>query len=202
MEESRYAQSIIASRNFFAILIGLSLQHILDTERNLDDPIYLNRWPLFLIGTLLFLRFLIGSANHLWKEYIRRPGTTSSQGRVLFDLGFLTLFGALGVVAFYQASVSSFLIWVGVISVSALMWGLIDQCCRPNSDWRFWLWINLAQSGAIILTLILTCYVRIDLPWLRWDLWLVTLAAALVIFLYWDVRKQLGNVSSLKVEAA
>jgi hypothetical protein len=71
-------RSILA---FFAALIGFGLKHILDADPKAYGDIVAHRWQYFLVAVLLFLRFFIGSANHLWL----RHGTASENRKFKID---------------------------------------------------------------------------------------------------------------------
>jgi hypothetical protein len=66
----RYEPSIRAVTVFFAAVLGFGLKHLLDTDYTQKTAdIYTYKWLFFLVAVFIFLRFLTGSANHLWLEY-------------------------------------------------------------------------------------------------------------------------------------
>ena len=79
----------------FAALTGFGLQHLLART----DVDAFERPLSFLVAILLFLRFLTGSANHLWYEHVREsiidPNKEFGRKEFALDLGFLTVFGCL-----------------------------------------------------------------------------------------------------------
>ncbi len=60
----RYEQSIRTITAFFAVLLGFGIKKLLDSGVELGG----DKWPCFILSVLLFLRYLLGSANHLWLE--------------------------------------------------------------------------------------------------------------------------------------
>ncbi len=95
-----YEKSLNVASWFFTLLVGLSLTHVLGQDRpSPSTPFFVNRGLLFIIGGLLFLRYLTGSAVHLWYEYLR-PGRNLDKNAFKRDFYILLVFGFLGVFAF------------------------------------------------------------------------------------------------------
>jgi hypothetical protein len=113
----RYEQSIRVITTFFAALLGLGLKNLLDPKA--FNPANA-RWPCFLMSVFLFLRFLLGSNNHLWFEFVRPdldrsrrsdepPYVPPPRGRVINDFVFLIVFGLFGVAICYSTTLDEFL---------------------------------------------------------------------------------------------
>ena len=133
-----------ATITFFSILIALGLQHIIETDRPDASSFVANRWPLFLIGSFVFLRFLTGSSVHLWFTYVNTQ--TRDQDRVsIIDYVTLVALGTVGVVACYQEEILLFLAWMAAFSLIALVWGALAE---SETRFRFWIWLNLASAVA------------------------------------------------------
>src|SRR5437879_4207317 len=62
----RYDQSIRVITAFFAALLGFGLKNLLDNKSLPSDM----PAPCFILSVLLFLRFILGSANHYWYDYV------------------------------------------------------------------------------------------------------------------------------------
>src|SRR4051794_9994756 len=89
----RYDQSVRVITAFFAALLGFGLKNLLD-GRNLPQDV---AGPCFVLSAILFLRFLIGSANHYWHDFLNTDSLPESKpakpARVLWDFLVLILFG-------------------------------------------------------------------------------------------------------------
>lgn len=111
----------------------------------------------FLLGIFLFLRFVAGSAVHLWWVYIK-PSTPELPGIpwMLFDSGSLLIFGLIAVrISYSNNSVEEFLWWNVVLLTAALLWCTVTyfrdkakKALSGNKTFRQpWLIINLAQGA-------------------------------------------------------
>ena len=69
----RYEQSVRVATVFFSVVMGFGLKHILEPPTGHGINPETDRWACFFIALLLFIRFLFGSANHLWDEYVPIP---------------------------------------------------------------------------------------------------------------------------------
>lgn len=151
----RYEQTVRVSTVFFSAAMGFGLKKILDGEfQTSGSPAAPNdHWACFLIALLLFLRFLYGSANHLWSEYIRRPPTGAQKYLMIPDFGFLILFGFLGLEICYAKRIDDFFAWNSAFG----KWGAVACIVEASTRWRGrrefgawwigWLVINLAYVG-------------------------------------------------------
>ena len=193
-----YDRGLGAAGAFFTFLITLSLEQIVSaTDNSVDSYFYQNRWLLFWIGALLFLRYLLGSAVHLWHEYAKTE-TARDASAFQRDLYFLLAFGALSITACYQATVIAFLLWLLGLVASAGLWALFNKIKQPKSPWNYWIWINLAQAALLLAGALLIRYRTIDVQVFGSDrsLWLIMVLIGGAICLVWDVRGQVRNLNS------
>jgi hypothetical protein len=161
----RYLQSITVVTLFFAALLGFGLNHILEAEHTEKGSIIAHhRWEFFFVAVFIFVRFLTGSANHLWLEYVKNPREDPetwfglNQDYILFtvDLATLTIFGCLGVAMCYSENENTFFIYTASLLGTALFWSVLDWYRRRH--WREeignwsppWIWLNLIQLYAVI----------------------------------------------------
>ena len=188
----RYEQSTRVVTAFYAVLLGFGLKRLLDNP-SLEG----NRWFYLILASLFFLRFLIGSANHLWFEYVSRDPVRINEKRLLFDVFFLIVFGVIGLVICYEADAKGFLqwnCWLGVVgTIGALVYWGRGRRDGTSGDWSFWVWINLAQTALAFLALIVhwSYAVPPKLPWWPVDGSLALLSLAYLALLLTDVHKQL-----------
>src|SRR5438046_919236 len=105
----RYEQSVRVFTVFFSALMGFALKRIL--ENPAFSTLGNDRWACFLLALMLFLRFLFGSANHLWEEYVKTPPDGKARNFMLWDLFWLTGFGFLALQICYSNTVQQFLLW-------------------------------------------------------------------------------------------
>jgi hypothetical protein len=194
-------RSILA---FFAALIGFGLKHILDADPNAYGDIAVHRWQYFLVSVFLFLRFFLGSANHLWFEHLKpqKPEREPSlQNKLLLsDLCFLIGFGLFAAVICYVKSPLEFCCWSIALIAFAILWGICDEVMRGSEarsygDWGFWRLVNTSQFVLFGVALLLIDE-RCDLfSWEGWTLpWSLLLLSSFVIFI-WDVRGQLAALT-------
>ncbi len=193
----RYEQSIRAITAFFAVLLGFGLKRLLDAEA-FDPPNA--RWPCFLMSVFLFLRFLLGSNNHMWVEFVypdrdEKNVREANSGRVLNDFLFLVVFGLIGMAICYSATLYAFLIRNLVLTGLGFFWvvgyALIG---KGKGKWIYWGWVNSAQ-----FLLVLICLRPLGrFPWwpsffpdAAWDWSLVILVLGYVGIFVWDFLMQL-----------
>jgi hypothetical protein len=211
----RYEQSIRVITAFFAVLLGLGLKNLLDPKAFGPENA---RWPCFLMSVFLFLRFLLGSNNHLWLEFIhpdnRKVHCTKVDGtkvngfkvcrfQILKDFFFLIIFGLLGMGICYSTTVDKFLdgnLWLTGI---ALGWVFINFLVGrgKRGKWGFWLEVNLAQFFSVLVVHCfviprhwgtIPCWLSFVLPGAAWDWSLFILVLVYVVIFTWDVSRQLG----------
>ena len=161
----RYEKSITVVTLFFAAILGFGLNHILEAEHIKPHGIIADhRWGFFLVAVLIFLRFLTGSANHLWLEYVKYPRVPRFRFRlnlddVLFtwDLAWLTVFGCLGVAICYAKNENTFFLLTALLLAAALIWSLLDWEFRRRR-WRSeignwaptWITLNVIQLVVVL----------------------------------------------------
>lgn len=135
---------------FFAALVGFGLKHLADETAKGHDG-HPDDLTCFVLAVLLFLRFLLGSANHLWYEYIRsRPPVKTSQLGI--DLAALTGYGIIAVYICYAETLTHFL-WGSVfLLLGACIWLGVDAWFAPGQErqWKNWLIINLVQGVVLV----------------------------------------------------
>jgi hypothetical protein len=172
----RYLQSITVVTLFFAALLGFGLNHLLETEHTEKGSIIADhRWGVFFVAVFIFLRFLTGSANHLWLEYVRDPRVDRSwwfelnQDDVLFtwDLAWLTLFGYFGVAMCYSKNDHTFFWYTAGLLGAAFIWSVLDlylrhlQWRRDIGGWAHrWIWLNFVQLLFVGIVGLLAGYLK------------------------------------------
>jgi hypothetical protein len=158
----RYDPSIRVVTLFFAAVLGFGLKNLLDTP-NAKNPveihtykgwtweIYTYKWLFFLVATFIFLRFLTGSANHLWLEYQKYMRHHQARDDVLVIVGFfwLTLFGCLGAFLCYADTAPHFFRRAGYLLLATLAGSMTQwlgyklKLTSPIGRWGDW-WSMLA----------------------------------------------------------
>jgi hypothetical protein len=186
----RYESAIRVITAFFGVLLGFGLKRLLDNDSFDPHPAEI---PCFVLAVLLFVRFLLGSSNHMWFEFVR-PDLSTKAGsaypvpklRILYDFSFLLIFGAIGMAICYSKKLDQFLdlnilllavalLWVVVYFIAAKVREAFQKRSAPvpQARWSNWWWVNFAQLVAVLLAK-LTC-VRNSLDSLSWwrvpDIW-------------------------------
>ena len=159
----RYEQSIRVITAFFSVLLGFGLKALLDNAYKETNFTPIGAvWPCFFASVFLFLRFLLGSNNHLWREYVFPDGNAQKRFEaprieLVRDFAFLMIFGGFGVAICYAKSLESFLQFNFWLLLFALVWVLVsiaygwarpadsEEGKRSQRRWWFWAWINLLQ---------------------------------------------------------
>jgi hypothetical protein len=209
----RYEQSIRVITAFFAVLLGFGLKKLLDAEA-FNPPNA--RWPCFLMSVFLFLRFLLGSNNHMWVEFVRpdrQEGPDADENishishiQIFFDFFFLVVFGLIGVSICYSTNVDQFLNGNLLLTGIALGWASVYKvigCARrlPPGKWAYWFWVNLVQFFSIFMIYYLVIPMNwgtipgclsIFLPGPAWDWSLFVLALVYLAIFSWDFLTQLA----------
>jgi hypothetical protein len=219
----RYEPSIRVLIVFFAAVLGFGLKNLLDTPpaknpvweiplyKGVPWEIYTHKWLLFLVATFIFLRFLTGSANHLWLEFQKyeidyRPqddGQKSeidyrpqNDGLLLVGFFWVTLFGCLGAFLCYAGNPSQFF-GRAVILLSATLLGSGSQWLwrargrtSPIGQWGDW-W-TLVNGIQLVAVVVLWC--TGVLGW-SWGTRLLFLAFVSVVILIVDFYWQLMQVA-------
>lgn len=170
----RYENSIRVITAFFGVLLGFGLKRLLDA--NEFEPNYA-KTPCFLLAVFLFLRLLLGSANHMWYEYVLPDAQNNSNlkgelvGKLKYmpsDFIFLILFGLIGISICYSTNLTSFLFRNLLLECLALSWIFYyryiicyfqrRQRAVREDPWAFWLPINVQQFIFILSALLLYCW--------------------------------------------
>lgn len=134
---------------FFSAVIGFGLNHILQQQPPV--PIAADRWPCFILAFLLFLRFLFGSANHLWFELVRPQAPTPSSLFILWDIVCLISFGLIALWICDSTSTAGFL-WSNLIFGITAFGVAIINAVRGDPTRAFaiaWLIINALHAAAV-----------------------------------------------------
>jgi hypothetical protein len=188
----RYEQSIRVITTFFAALLGLGLKNLLDPKFSPENA----RVPCFVMSVFLFLRFLLGSNNHLWFEFVK-PDLTPSEphiafrGRILNDFAFLIVFGLIGVAICYSSNVDEFLKRNLVLTAVGFLWVFVyaglgrSPKWQSKGDWSHWRWVNVIQFLSVAA--IMFCPLAYS-----WSLY--ALAGIYFVVLGWDFWRQLDNL--------
>lgn len=212
----RYEQSVRVITAFFSVLLGLGLKNLLDPK--LFEPENA-RWPCFLMSVFLFLRFLLGSNNHMWFEFVRpdreegsnpkKNGSSVSRGQILENFFFLLVFGLVGVSICFSTTVDEFLksnLWLTGIALAAVVFYRVRDGAgkkRLPGKWDYWLWVNLIQFVSTLLVYLLGVpnewgtvpwWLSSFLPGSAWDWSLFILVVVYFVVFAWDFSKQLEIV--------
>jgi hypothetical protein len=178
---------------FFSALIGFALTRFF----RVDSPMpQVMRWPCFAAALLLFLRFLFGSANHLWYELVRPQETpTAKRGELYWHLSCLIVIGILAVYICDSTSVSQFL-WRN------LLFGIVGIVFNGLTDYftgTIWVKEWMIVSGCHVVAVCLALYLNRSLsPFCgvvgAYILWV--LAVFFLFLLFRDLGHQLSLVES------
>jgi hypothetical protein len=147
--ENFYSQTVTVITIFFSTIMALGLQKIL------EEPLGKQKWWCFFVALTLFVRFLAGSANHLWFEHVTATATKEKKNGLLWHFGWLTLFAYFGLRICYSDSLEKFLIWNGVFGLLAVAAPFFDtwrehKLKRKGNELFFkWLGINGAFLAAV-----------------------------------------------------
>jgi hypothetical protein len=221
----RYEQSIRVVTTFFSVLLGFGIKRLLDAATGtpaagttLEHPLFTPASaavPCLVMIVCVFLRFLLGSNNHMWLEYVlpdAKENKTASRVRLLVDFAFVGVFGVLGLWTCYSPELDTFLLrsiellavalaWVSAAWIAASI-AARSAARKPQSPpapkksgnaaerWVFWVGVNLAQLIATILAL--ECPKRQS----NWVLW--PLALVYAVALLWDLSYQLQRLGTAK----
>lgn len=210
----RYEQATRVITAFFSVLLGLGLKNLLD--RKAFGPANAG-WPCFLMSVFLFLRFLLGSSNHMWFEFVRldrteRQAFPVSRFRIFNDFFSLVILGLVGVAICYSTTVDEFLDRNLLLTGLGVVWVFLyifvgwvkkrpsGKRERPAGKWDYWLWINLTQFSSILVVHCLVIpkdwgvvprWLSFCLPGPAWDWSLFILVVVYMGVFTWDFSKQL-----------
>ncbi len=202
MYKKRYEQCVRAATVFFSMLMGFGLKRLADTAGAGFD---LQDWACFAIALLLLLRFLFGSANHLWLHYVTvQPACRRQCPVLLWDFGLLAALAWLGTFMCYRGTAAGFL---GACLVFTFIAAGISLADRRFRDSRFgqrprglhtgWEVINLCHAAALTPALAFHDLDRPAFPGTTWgELILIATVAVCLLLLLWDLRNQLLAVNS------
>jgi hypothetical protein len=161
----------------FGALAGFALVRFITTAPpNAPNPLQSQpdelNWLIFALSALL-LRYMLGSAVHLYRTYVPpTPGTPvlPDWWTIIFffkDLFFLILFGVLAIKITQSVDVPEFINRSAIFILWGLIWGLIDFgvrfiqaaiTARPMNLANYWLeinWIVMDAAQYILALLIL-----------------------------------------------
>jgi hypothetical protein len=159
-DPKRYGQCVRVFTVFFSALAGFGLKRLADRS---DSWPALETWFCFAAALCLLLRFLFGSANHLWLDFLgdppvrkRKSGKNNQEmpRAMLLDCLFLTGIGTVAVIMCYSPNVHSFLKWNRWLGLMAAGVVVVDLICRrrfgekPRWLWTWWLPLNLFYAYA------------------------------------------------------
>jgi hypothetical protein len=190
----------------FGALAGFALVRFITTAPpNVPNPLQSQpdelNWLIFALAALL-LRYMLGSAVHLYRTYVpARDATTATPvlpdwWTIIFffkDLFFLILFGVLAIKITQSVDVSEFVNRSAIFILWGLIWGLTDFGVRfiqaavtniPLNLANYWLEINWILMDAVqyILTLLILQTGNYKI-----------LAIVFIIFLFLDVVVVMGH---------
>lgn len=146
-----FGQTISIATTFFSLMVGVGLSRILEPEK-FHETFPEDRWYCFVAALLLFLRFLFGSANHLWKEFGARDFDTGARNSIIWHLFCLILFGFIAIRICYTYDALDFLVWnirFGLVAVAFAFFGLImktDESVFGQNWSKGWFGINAVQA--------------------------------------------------------
>src|SRR5438477_2926999 len=118
---TRYETTIRVCTVLFSAVTGFGLNHILQTTGEFGD----GRWLAFLITLFATLRFLFGSANHLWLEYVATDAMKNAKILILWDVFWLMTFSVLVLGLCYAHSTKQFLLLTAIFGGVAAAGGLV-----------------------------------------------------------------------------
>jgi hypothetical protein len=191
----RYEQSIRVMTAFFAALLGFGLKNLLDGKGVPQEMAA----PCFVLSVLLFLRFLIGSSNHCWCDYVLTDMDNNSMPAnplwVGMDLLILLLLGVLSAFSCYATTIEGFLAGHLIIVIIAIMWSILYFVLDRKSlstGWRpvvvFWIFLNVIQIlliGAVWLDIEVIPWGSLPMPeweWFPWPAWNINLTELIVCY--------------------
>lgn len=147
-----YEQIVKVYTAVFSVLVGISLKDLLTANQFGPDL----TGPHLAFGATVFLviRFLIGSANHLWIESLehasRSKGGHSASWSFISHLVALSFFGFLLIRICRSIEKKEILLWTAAFALLAALVAMLvvmTQRREPAfSLWRKWFWIDLAQG--------------------------------------------------------
>jgi len=213
----RYEPSIRVVTVFFAAVLGFGLKHLLDTLKKDAPEIYTYKWLFFLVAIFIFLRFLTGSANHLWLEYQKYKRVERRRElpkflswltpdvQVTFSLSWLTLFGLLGVYLCYAGTAREFFLRASILllatflgSVFQVLWSWFKLSSSIGQWGYFWVGANGIQLAVVWV------FMQGWLPWVSgtWGRRLLAVAIVSALILFIDFIWQLKQLAKKPPQSA
>jgi hypothetical protein len=193
----RYEAIVDAALTFFTILVGLKLADLIDDRKG---TLSVDKWPCFIIGVAVFLRYVTGSFAHQRAQHVNQSEKHDVQ--FLVDFGFLIAFGVIAVWACVAETVPEFLHRLMRFTGTAIAWtlgyllfALIAQIRgRPYTyKYAWWLAVNALQYWLFCWAKGAWSSTRPPIRGLCFELpWLSMIAAASVLLLLADLCLQLG----------
>ncbi len=189
----RYEQTVRAYTAFFSAFMGFGLKAVIDHKEWGHE-----RWVCFAITLPLFLRYLLGSSNQLWYEYVREDPSARLRSLILWDFCWLLTFGILGMVICYTNSVQGFLRGTAVFGLVATLGPLWDKWIKDrkgiqmNEFWFEWFRINAIFTFVALVTAIVyrNGFGKLQSVYgVDWSL--IVLALASIAIMFFDLRHQL-----------
>lgn len=154
MDRRAAEPSVRVALAFFAALVGFGLKNLLDDGDRLPC-----KHLIFVSAVAMVLRFLWGSGNHFWLEYLSDEVPSVDRKRFATDLAFLVLFGVLAVFMCYASEGDWFLFLSACIPFAAMVWHLIftiaSRSPPTHRRWDFWLRINFVHLSALLALLLI-----------------------------------------------
>jgi hypothetical protein len=150
MAQNRFEPGIRVVGALFAATIGFGMKHILDAS---EGTMAIHKWPLFATSLVFFLKFLVGSSNHLWYEHIDNSINRHPNVLVILHITFLIIFGLFAAGMCYADSILQYHLIAILFLGIALAWNIVDFVVRravgdpPRGNWRFWIWTNLGHGA-------------------------------------------------------
>jgi hypothetical protein len=197
LKNERYESIVDAALTFFTILVGLKLADLIDDRKG---TLGVDKWPCFIIGVAVFLRYVTGSFAHQRAQHVNQSEKHDVQ--FLVDFGFLITFGIIAVWACVADTVPEFLHRLIRFTGTAIAWTLgyflfafIARARRRPYTFKYvwWLALNIVQYFVFRQaksiwppthpTISVLCF---ELPWLS------VISAASVLLLLADLCLQLG----------
>lgn len=182
---------------FFMVLLAFGLQDMLESMEE-------QREACFVLAVLQFLRYLYGTALHLWFEHEADGCKKNSIGVLAWRQAFVVMFGIAGVYVCQAESAVQFIPRLAVIPALSIVWGLIDKALAvrhadPQGAWCFGLPNGLQFAGALVAGLLYDGLEwTAELPFVGWSYVLVALAGIYAAALYLDFRQMCLTVRSAR----
>jgi hypothetical protein len=149
----RYQAIVEAALTFFTILVGLKLADLIDKNGALCE----DKWPCFVTGVAVLLRYVTGSFNHQRAQHVNQPGKHDVQ--FLVDIFFLIAFGIIAVWACVAETVLEFFFRLILFTYTAIGWTIVNFFFELAASVRHkahtfkfgigWFVVNLAQLSLL-----------------------------------------------------